>query len=94
MSAAGMGDDAGPSGTRTITGLITFIALMRPIGPTTGPMGTTDDDELYDVRRLLRRMAVLDHAPHRVNSADPRQSPSLLIFASRAWALPSTRYSS
>jgi len=28
------------------------------------------DDDLRDVRRLLRRMAVLDHAPHRVNSAD------------------------
>jgi hypothetical protein len=57
-------------------------------------MRITDHDDLHDVRRLLRRMAVLDHAPHRVNSADPRQSPSLLIFASRAWAVPSTRYSS
>jgi hypothetical protein len=47
-------------------------------------MRITDHDDLRDVRRLLRRMAVLDHAPHRVDSADPRQSPSLLIFASRA----------
>ena len=84
MSAAGGGDNAGLSATPTTIGLTTFMALIRPIGRT-ALMRITDHDDLHDVRRLLRRiMAVRDHAPHRVNSADRRQSPSLLIFASRA----------
>jgi hypothetical protein len=83
MFAAGGGDNAGPSATRTTIGLTTFIARIRPIGRT-ALMRITDHDDLHDVRRLLRRMAVLDPAPHRVNSAHPRQSLSLslLIFAS------------
>ena len=65
MFAAGGGGDAGPSATRTTIGLTTFIALIRPMGRT-ALIRITDHDDSHDVRRLLRRMAILDHAPHRV----------------------------
>jgi hypothetical protein len=44
----------------------------------------TDHDDSHDGRRLLRQWPFLIMRRIALNSADPRQSPSLLILASRA----------